>query len=115
MKNNLAGWKGQRLSRPKDLKEILDSYKNEIIEIAIDVDNYEKWYNSEWLAEKVAEIYEDDIPEDTKVEDIEKIVLEWDDDIKQAFLDSLEESPLEEAMRDIRNETITTVRRNYND
>lgn len=92
------------------INEVLTKEKDSIITYA--VENFEE-YSPEWLTDYVIDLYRDetgDLPQDTRVKDVLPIIESWYDEIADEIALSLEPTAREEAMADIREETIRSLR-----
>lgn len=88
------------------LKTKLNKLKAEIIDFAID-----QWdeYSPEWLAQEIVDVWWEELP-GVDVQDVLEIIKKWDDEIEAGIEESLEPSAREEALAEIRGETIEKLR-----
>ena len=101
--NNLAGHKGGRLHRPQSLSRILNKFKEEIIEFAVD-----QWqdYSPDWLAQQIVEIWWEDLPENITATQVEDIINLWDSEIRDLIKESFEPTSREEALREYQQQAL---------
>lgn len=94
--------------REEIIREVLAAHKEEIIQDCVDDGTIPEDLTIESVAEMVLDVYEE-LPEDTKLADIEPIIYDWWNEILDAVRESFEPNPREEALRDIQNETMRNL------
>lgn len=91
------------------IAEVLATRKAEIIDNCVEDGTIPEDLTIESVAESVLEIYAEELPDDTKLEDIEPTIYDWWGEIMDAVRESFEPTAREEAMQDIQNETMRNL------